>query len=62
MAENVFPIVDVSLSLDNYQAKCSYVRHKVLCSLSFSSSILSHISMLAGSRVVDWQILYPFIY
>jgi hypothetical protein len=68
MAENVFPIVDVFLSLDNYQTKCCCVRHKVLCSLSFSSSILtvfpfssspllsvsgsilSRISMLAGSR------------
>jgi len=42
MAENVFPIVDVFLSLDNYQTKCCCVRDKVLFSLSFSSSILTH--------------------
>jgi hypothetical protein len=41
MANNVFPIVDVFLSLDNYQTKCCCVRHIILCSLSFSSSILA---------------------
>ena len=64
----VFPIVDVFLSLDNYQTKFYSVSHTVLCSLAFSSymlicspfssspllsisgSILSPMSMLAGSR------------
>jgi hypothetical protein len=45
MAKNFFPIVDVFISLDNYQTKFCCVRYKVLCSLSFSSSILTHFSL-----------------